>query len=681
LSLIALYLLSIVFLLVSLAVFLGGGFLLALVFADVKDILVMGGALTGSLVGTILMTIAIAAFFSAVCDDTLNVREALGRGWHMFWPFLWLMCLVAYIIQGGILLFVIPGIIFLVWFFPSQFIIFTEEDRGMNALLKGRAYVSGNFWDVLLRLFILCLLSWVAGMVPLIGMIFFAPFMFIYMYLVYQELRDIKGDKLSFATSAGTKLKWIGVSTVGYILPIVLIFAFVGPSLMTAYQWLKTTGDKGTASFKLQAESPSLVLDRTSFGPRDIITVRFTASSTYDSDAWVGIIPSGIEHGSESENDRHDISYQYLNKRTSGELTFTAPATPGSYDFRMHDTDSGGKEVTYVTFSVEGSVMQQDSFVRTLKDFYTPGEPIEIEYSSLPGNRQDWITLVESSAPENTYGEWFYTGGKTSGRHTFSAKSEGEYEIRLYFDWPSGGYNVMSRYAFSVSGGGGSDQLSDVPSGEPSFGLDRTSFSPGERITVLFTAPSSYANNAWVGIIPSHVPHGNETENDRHDISYQYINKRTSGEMTFSAPSNPGNYDFRMHDTDSGGREVTYVTFSVGKTSSYITPSQPMSVKESEVYVYIYSLNYKGKVKFNGEDYYVIKGERDMNYNFNSSVKLREGRNVFELQYESLPDPWNTEFKLKVYRYGSGSQAEEVLGEWVVSDQGGSITFEITIGG
>ena len=92
--------------------------------------------------------------------------------------------------------------------------------------------------------------------------------------------------------------------------------------------------------------------------------------------------------------------------------------------------------------------------------------------------------------------------------------------------------------------------------------LDKTSFAQGETIRVQFTASGNWARNAWIGIIPSHIPHGSESVNDQHDITYQYIEKRTSGVMVFTAPG-PGQWDLRMHDTDSNGREVSSVSFSV----------------------------------------------------------------------------------------------------------------------
>lgn len=102
-----------------------------------------------------------------------------------------------------------------------------------------------------------------------------------------------------------------------------------------------------------------------------------------------------------------------------------------------------------------------------------------------------------------------------------------------------------------------------APSGGATLELTKKTYSAGEQIKVEYTALSTYASNAWVGIIPSNISHGSEAENDKHDITYQYLNKSTSGTLTFTAPDKPGEYDFRMHDTDSNGKEVTHVTFTV----------------------------------------------------------------------------------------------------------------------
>ena len=86
----------------------------------------------------------------------------------------------------------------------------------------------------------------------------------------------------------------------------------------------------------------------------------------------------------------------------------------------------------------------------TCNDVYRSNAPITIRYSGLPGNSQDWITLFEAGRPDNTYGQWFYTNGQRSGSHRFSGVSAGIYEVRVYFDWPSGGYTVQKRVKINV---------------------------------------------------------------------------------------------------------------------------------------------------------------------------------------------------------------------------------------
>jgi hypothetical protein len=199
----------------------------------------------------------------------------------------------------------------------------------------------------------------------------------------------------------------------------------------------------------------TLKLDKDTFACGEEIAVTFTAPSSFTEKAWVGIIPSDVPHGSESENDQHDIAYLYLDKQVAGVLDFHAPGKAGNYDFRMHDTDDNGKEVASVSFTVK---------------VVTEGAKIT---------------------------------------------------------------------------------------------LDKETYAPGEEIRLNFTAPAVFGPKAWIGIIPSDVPHGSEDENDRHDVSYQYLDKRTQALLIFNAPEEPGTYDFRMHDTDDNGNEITCVEFTV----------------------------------------------------------------------------------------------------------------------
>ncbi len=93
--------------------------------------------------------------------------------------------------------------------------------------------------------------------------------------------------------------------------------------------------------------------------------------------------------------------------------------------------------------------------------------------------------------------------------------------------------------------------------------LGRDVYMPGDTINLVYMAPAGLPTNAWIGIIPSGVPHGSEEVNDQHDISYQYLEGATSGIMEFIAPSAPGSYDLRMNESDNGGRELATITFTV----------------------------------------------------------------------------------------------------------------------
>lgn len=104
-----------------------------------------------------------------------------------------------------------------------------------------------------------------------------------------------------------------------------------------------------------------------------------------------------------------------------------------------------------------------------------------------------------------------------------------------------------------------------------SLSLDQTTFAPGEPISVHFTAEPDLNETAWVGIVPSNVPHGSEVTNDANDLQYQQIAGQTSGVLTLTAPSQPGAYDLRMNDTDyawENGKEIASVSFTVSDDRS-----------------------------------------------------------------------------------------------------------------
>lgn len=218
--------------------------------------------------------------------------------------------------------------------------------------------------------------------------------------------------------------------------------------------------------FLIACSSPvtgSVKIDKTSYAPNENIVITFQTSNNAPDNAWVGIIPSSVAHGSESENDNNDVAYEYLKKKTSGSITLKAPATAGNFDIRLNDTDNNGKEIATVSFTVTAPVANTTN---------TPPATLKIE---------------------------------------------------------------------------------------------KKTFKPGEKIAVTFATSTLLVDNAWIGVIPSDTPHGKEEVNDGVDLSYQYLSGKQTGTMTFVAPTDPGQYDLRLNDTDSNGKELVSESFTVAQ--------------------------------------------------------------------------------------------------------------------
>lgn len=200
----------------------------------------------GLLVGLYLGCRCFAAFLHAVVDDQLAFGEALENGKGLVLPLIWIGFLTGFIISGGFILLIIPGIIFMVWFFFAQFILVKEDGHGMGALLKSREYVRGEWFNVALRLLLVWAASMMLGIIPMAGPILciaFFPFVMIYHYLIYRDLREMKGD-VPFPCGTIDLLKWPAVALLGLVAVPLALVSFVGFSM---FGKLSSLAPPGTA--------------------------------------------------------------------------------------------------------------------------------------------------------------------------------------------------------------------------------------------------------------------------------------------------------------------------------------------------------------------------------------------------------------------------------------------------
>ena len=212
----------------------GIGVLLSSVLPFGKGGIVAVCALVGGLGAFVGLSCGFGALVVAALEEELGVREAFARSWEKFLPFAWVSFLVGFVVSGGFLLLIIPGIIFSIWFFFAHFVIFDDDTRGMSALLKSRAYVSGRWFDVFLRLMLIWACSAAVGTVPLVGPLLTlvtVPFVMVYQALLFRDLKGVAGP-VAYGCSTGDVAKVVGVAVLGYVAIPAMILGFFGSLLM-----------------------------------------------------------------------------------------------------------------------------------------------------------------------------------------------------------------------------------------------------------------------------------------------------------------------------------------------------------------------------------------------------------------------------------------------------------------
>lgn len=184
----------------------------------------------GAVAGMLLMTVTTAAMIYALVDADLDVRHALGYGLQNLRGFFWVLLLSGFIIAGGSLLLILPGLLFFTWFVFAPFIFAEEGVRGMEALLKSRAYVRGRELPVCGRLLLVAVFGGALSAIPFVGSLLallVMPVTLIFQYEICRDLRRLKGS-VSYPVSRAEKAKWLGAAALGHLALLVVMLLVFG---------------------------------------------------------------------------------------------------------------------------------------------------------------------------------------------------------------------------------------------------------------------------------------------------------------------------------------------------------------------------------------------------------------------------------------------------------------------
>jgi hypothetical protein len=111
-------------------------------------------------------TISLIAFFKNA-EGVDSAKQLRAQGWSYFWPSALVLLLTVLAGALGMALLVVPGIIIAIRLAFSQFVLITENKRGLSALGRSWYLVRGNGWKVFWRQFVLGLLIFLINVILL----------------------------------------------------------------------------------------------------------------------------------------------------------------------------------------------------------------------------------------------------------------------------------------------------------------------------------------------------------------------------------------------------------------------------------------------------------------------------------------------------------------------------------
>jgi hypothetical protein len=169
----------------------------------------VAGALITALISVIISAMLQAAILRAAAQatigDPVDPQESYRFGFKRLGSVILVSVLVGLAVIGGLILLVIPGLIFLVFLSVSVPVLIVENRRGTDAMSRSWALVKGHFWHAVGVIIVAGLITGIVGGIigsiggnawvvrwifSAIGSIITAPFTALVSVLLYLDLRS-----------------------------------------------------------------------------------------------------------------------------------------------------------------------------------------------------------------------------------------------------------------------------------------------------------------------------------------------------------------------------------------------------------------------------------------------------------------------------------------------------------
>src|SRR3989344_1916391 len=93
-----------------------------------------------------LGTASLVQAYSISANTTPTIKQLLSQGWKLTWKVFATSALEILAILGGLILLIIPGLIFSIWFTFTISVVVAENLSGTAALKRSKQLVKGRFW-------------------------------------------------------------------------------------------------------------------------------------------------------------------------------------------------------------------------------------------------------------------------------------------------------------------------------------------------------------------------------------------------------------------------------------------------------------------------------------------------------------------------------------------------------
>ena len=301
--------------------------------------------------------------------------------------------------------------------------------------------------------------------------------------------------------------------------------------------------------------------------------VAFQADHLPD-DAWIGIVPAGVDLGDPEENLEQAVARQPLKGMTGGTMTFKAPRKEGEWELRMFSSKTGRPLDTapFETIWVEGLVLAEEE-----------PEPV-IEPVAEPEPEVAEVAQAEPE-PETVAAE------PAAG----AMATEPVYEPDIPAPMPETMSAPQPEPVMASESAAPAPAPTPVPTTTPApvmaaapmadtLRLDKKLAQPGETLTVDFTASSTPGDTAWIGIVPATAPRKGAQTGRNGSLSSESVAGRSKGSVALTVPEELGSYEVRFFAANNGPElasvafEATIRTTSIHLEKNKYAPRETVDV-------------------------------------------------------------------------------------------------------